>query len=102
MNGVRKVERLDPDGQLFVSLTEEVDLDDLLLHLLMEGHGEVYSELGIDFPTALFDKEWQSPQVDVGRYRNVPCHCGDEHAYDVRTVSEGANQRGSYLGVMTR
>ena len=95
MKGVRKVERLEPDGQLFVSLAEEVDLDDLLLHLLAD---EDLGRHWADGSTYLAD--WS--EVDVGRYRNVPCHCGDEHAYEVRTVSEGANRRGSYLGVMTR
>ena len=95
MNGVRKIERLEPDGQIHVRLACEVDFDELLLHLLaVEGLGRHWA----DGPTYLAD--W--PELDAGRFRNVPCHCGDEHAYDVRTVSEGANQRGSYLGVMTR
>ena len=103
MNGVRKVERLDPDGSLLVHLSNEVDLDDLLLHLLQE-YGEPYLAFpgGPDMPTALSDQDGLAPEVIVGRWRNVPCGCGEEHAYDVRTVSEGANQRGSYLGVMVR
>lgn len=95
MNGARKIERLEPDGQIHIHLASEVDLDELLLHLLAD------EELGrhwADGPTLLAD--W--PEVNVGRFRKVPCGCGDDHAYDVRTVSEGANQRGSYLGVMTR
>ncbi|MEV7962371.1 hypothetical protein [Oerskovia paurometabola] len=104
MNGVRKIERLDPDGQVFVSLAEEVDLDDLLLHLLAEGHGEPYLAFpgGPDMPTALSDQDWMDPEVIVGRFRKVPCGCGDDHTYDVWPVDDDENPRGSYLGVMTR
>ena len=104
MKGVRKIERLDPDGQLFASLTEEVDLDALLLHLLEE-YREPYLAFpgGPDFPTALSDQDWLDPEVIVGRWRTVPCGCGEEHTHDVWPVREHVdNPRGSYLGVMVK
>lgn len=95
MKGVRKIECLEPDGQTHVRLASEVDLDQLLLHLLaVEGLGRHWA----DGPTLLAD--W--PEVDVGRYRKVPCSCGDDHAYDVWPVGDNRDPRGSYLGVMTR
>lgn len=103
MKGVRKIERLDPDGHILVSLSEEVDLDELLLHLAAEGYEQPDYDEAEDEPTAITRRhEWWSDELEVGRYRNIPCFCGEGHTYDVRAVSEGANQRGSYLGVMTR
>ncbi|MFJ2298125.1 hypothetical protein [Oerskovia paurometabola] len=103
MNGIRKIERLDPSGDLLVHLSKEVDLDGLLLHLLEE-HGEPYLAFpgGPDMPTALSDQGWVDPEVIVGRWRNVPCGCGEAHAYDVWPVGDHENPRGSYLGVITR
>lgn len=102
MKGVRKVEHLDPDGQLFVSLTEEVDLDDLLLRLLAEEHGEMLTQYDIDFPSTLYAPGWSTGEVDVGRYRTIPCICGEGHTFDVVPVDDEDTKRGTFLGMMAR
>ncbi len=95
MNDVRMIEQLEPGGQIHVGLAREVDLDDLLLHLLA---GEDLGRHWEDEPTRL--AEW--PEVEVGRFRKVPCGCGEGHTYDVWPVGNDENPRGSYLGAMTR
>ena len=102
--GVRAVETLDPDGDIHVRLSHEVDLDDLLLWLAAwrtddedpadwwEYHGDYPTNLGPDF----------ARELAVGRYRSMPCLCGEGHKHDVLPVAEGKSERGSYLGVMTR
>lgn len=98
MKGLRKVEWLDPDGNIHAALTEEVDLDDLMLALAA---ADPYDD---------GDFRWEGDPVTtvtgagpgelwVGRWRCNPCNCGDEHCYDIAEAS-GKGLRGSYLGLM--
>lgn len=99
MKGVRKVEWLDPNGNIHVALTKEVDLDDLML------------ELAASDPYEDNDWRWEhdpatsipgaTGELDVTRWRCNPCACGDYHAYDV-AEAHGKGLRGSYLGLMGR
>jgi hypothetical protein len=96
---VPRVEWLDPDCNIHLRLTEEVDLDLLLMELAME---DPYDEdppmhFEDDAPTKI-SGAWG--EVVVGRWRKQPCACGEYHRYDVVPVALDQNQRGSYLGVM--
>lgn len=103
-DGVRRVETLAPEGDIHVRLTHEVDLDDLLLCIaadqprIFERDDEDWWEG--DYPTRI---GWESDrEVLVGRFRSMFCVCGEGHSHDIWPVDEDQNQRGSYLGVMTR
>lgn len=102
MRGVRAVDVLDPDGSIFVRLAEEVDLDDLLLYLLGEGYCFEIDrwEEPDDFPTRLGGVGAWGQEVTVGRFRVMPCICGEGHSWDVMQHNEGQSERGTFLGVM--
>lgn len=98
MDGLRKVEWLDPDGIIHAALTKEVDLDALMLELAA---ADPYDDGDFrwegDHPTTIYGGG--THELWVGRWRCNPCVCGDDHAYDV-VEADGKGLRGSWLGVM--
>ncbi len=99
MKGLRKVEWLDPDGNIHAALTEEVDLDALMLELAAS---DPYSDgdwlWDDDQPTSITGAG--PGELRVGRWRCNPCNCGGgEHRYDI-AEAHGKALRGSYLGLM--
>lgn len=98
MDGLRKVEWLDPDGNIHAALTKEVDLDDLMLELAAaDPYDEMEQRFEGDGPTRVYGGG--PSELMVGRWRCNPCNCGDDHRYDI-AEAHGKALRGSYLGVM--
>ena len=97
-DGVRRIDSICESGPL-VCLTKEVDLDDLLI--AVAGWERTYGRY--DEPTSIPTSGWQDHDVLVGWFRKTPCHCGDDHQWDIEFIGrekpEGKKRYGAFLGV---
>lgn len=107
LDGVGSIDTIynyDESNGVLVRLTKEVDLDELLLHLLTDP--ELRSERGawFDEPTTLpgYSFVGRGREADVAWFRKQVCTDGD-HSWDMALVSsekpEGDKRYGAFLGV---
>ena len=97
---VRRVDFLMDEGVIACLTGDDTDLDDALLEILYE-EGDM-GEWCDDNPTHIehaSGAHWRG-EVQVGRFRKQPCICGGGHSWDLVPVSDGANPRGSFWGVL--
>lgn len=106
MDGVGSIDT-SHDGEagngILVRLTKEIDLDELLLDLAIEGELLSYRQRHDD-PTILPGSAFldRGREAQVGWFRKQPCTDG-RHNWDMAFVSsekpEGNKARGAFLGV---
>lgn len=106
MRGVGSIDTIydcEAGNGILIRLTEEIDLDDLLIHLAAE-HGDEYGDWRDDEQTTLPGYAFldRGRQAQVGWFRKQPCTDGD-HNWDMAFVSsekpEGKRAYGAFLGV---